>query len=100
MTVQTEKEFYIETKHYVYVDYTILARDKEHALEQFENGSYDDINTDYGIYDDELTENVENDYLNSLSEGYDTKVDALVDSMGVSDKLVSQRHERRDLDAL
>ena len=52
------------------------------------------------LYDDELTENVENDYLNSLSEGYDTKVDALVDSMGVSDKLVSQRHERRDLDAL
>ena len=43
MTVQTEKEFYIETKHYVYVDYTIRARDKEHALEQFENGSYDDI---------------------------------------------------------
>ena len=39
-------------------------------------------------------------YLDSLSEGYDTKVDALVDSMGVSDKLVSQRHERRDLDAL
>ena len=31
MTVQTEKEFYIETKHYVYVDYTIRARDKEHA---------------------------------------------------------------------
>ena len=52
------------------------------------------------LYDDELTENVENDYLNSLSEGYDTKVDALVESMGVSDKLVSQRHERRDLDAL
>ena len=43
---------------------------------------------------------VEHDYLDSLSEGYDTKVDALVDSMGVSDKLVSQRHERRDLDAL
>ena len=52
------------------------------------------------VYDEELTENVENDYLNSLSEGYDTKVDALVDSMGVSDKLVSQRHERRDLDRL
>ena len=33
MTTQTEKEFYIETKHYVYVDYTIRARDKEHALE-------------------------------------------------------------------
>ena len=52
------------------------------------------------LYDPELTENVENDYLNSLSEGYDTKVDALVESMGVSDKLVSQRHERRDLDRL
>ena len=52
------------------------------------------------LHDDELTENVEHDYLDSLSEGYDTKVDALVDSMGVSDKLVSQRHERRDLDAL
>mgnify|MGYP003344563690 FL=1 len=52
------------------------------------------------LYDDELTQNVEHDYLDSLSEGYDTKVDALVDSMGVSDKLVSQRHERRDLDAL
>ena len=52
------------------------------------------------LYDDELTENVEHDYLDSLSEGYDTKVDALVDSMGVSDKLVSQRHKRRDLDAL
>ena len=52
------------------------------------------------LYDDELTENVEHDYLDSLSEGYVSKVDALVDSMGVSDKLVSQRHERRDLDAL
>ena len=54
------------------------------------------------VYDEELTENVEHnhDFYNSLSEGYDTKVDALVDSMGVSDKLVSQRHERRDLDRL
>ena len=49
MTVQTENEFYIETKHYVYVDYTIRARDKEHALEQFKNGSYDDIDTDLSL---------------------------------------------------
>ena len=41
-----------------------------------------------------------NNYYESLSEGYDTKVDALVDSMGVPDKLVSHNHERRDLDAL
>ena len=59
------------------------------------------------LYDSELEENIEYDMenlLGSQSEGkdfdYGSKVDALVDSMGVSDKLVSQRHERRDLDAL
>ena len=56
------------------------------------------------LYDSELEENIEHDYLDSLSEGkdvdYGSKVDALVESMGVSDKLVSQRHERRDLDRL
>ena len=59
------------------------------------------------LYDQELEENIEHDMenlLSSQSEGkdidYGSKVDALVDSMGVSDKLVSQRHERRDLDAL
>ena len=40
------------------------------------------------------------DYLDSLSEGYDTKVDALVDSMGVTDQEVSTTHRRRDLDTL
>ena len=59
------------------------------------------------LYDQELEENIEHDMenlLGSQSEGkdfdYGSKVDALVDSMGVSDILVSQRHERRDLDAL
>ena len=59
------------------------------------------------LYDQELEENIEHDMenlLGSQSEGkdvdYGSKVDALVESMGVSDKLVSQRHERRDLDAL
>jgi len=59
------------------------------------------------LYDQELEENIEHDMenlLGSQSEGkdfdYGSKVDALVDSMGVSDKLVSQRHERRDLDRL
>ena len=59
------------------------------------------------LYDSELEENIEHDMenlLGSQSEGkdfdYGSKVDALVDSMGVSDKLVSQRHERRDLDRL
>ena len=39
-------------------------------------------------------------YRDSLSEGYDTKVDALVDSMGVTDKEVSNSHRRKDMDLL
>ena len=42
----------------------------------------------------------DDNYLDSLSEGYDTKVDALVDSMGVTDKKVSTTHTRKDLDLL
>ena len=45
------------------------------------------------------------DYLDSLSEGkdlddYGSKVDALVDSMGVTDEEVSTTHRRKDLDSL
>ena len=45
------------------------------------------------------------DYLDSLSQGkdlddYGSKVDALVDSMGVTDKEVSTTHRRKDLDLL
>ena len=45
------------------------------------------------------------DYLDSLSEGkdlddYGSKVDALVDSMGVTDEKVSTIHRRKDLDLL
>ena len=44
-------------------------------------------------------------YLESLSEGkdlddYGSKVDALVDSMNVTDEEVSTKHRRRDLDTL
>ena len=44
-------------------------------------------------------------YLDSLSEGKDTddygsKVDALVDSMSVTDEKESTTHRRRDLDSL
>ena len=52
------------------------------------------------LYDSELEQNIEHDYLDSLSEGYDTKVDALVDSMGVTENKVSTSHRRRDLDTL
>ena len=42
------------------------------------------------------------DYLDSLSEGkdYGSKVDALVDSMGVTDEKESTVHRRKDLDLL
>ena len=43
---------------------------------------------------------VADDYLDSLSEGYDSKVDALVDSMGVTDTKVSNTHRRKDMDLL
>ena len=61
------------------------------------------------VYDEELTENIEHcddDYLSSLSEGkdidndYGSKVDALVDSMGVTDEKESTTHRRKDLDLL
>ena len=95
-----------DREHY-YALHTFLEDDELHEIwniveKAMNREGYDVSNSELSmrLYDDELTENVEHDYLDSLSEGYDTKVDALVDSMGVSDKLVSQRHERRDLDRL
>ena len=59
------------------------------------------------LYDSELEENIEHDMenlLGSLSEGkdfdYGSKVDALVDSMGVTENKVAQGHVRKDLDQL
>ena len=59
------------------------------------------------LYDSELEENIECDMenlLGSLSEGkdadYGSKVDSLVDSMGVTDEKVSPIHRRKDLDLL
>ena len=57
------------------------------------------------LYDSELEENIEHDMenlLSSQSEGkdYGSKVDALVDSMGVTDKKVSTTYRRKDMDLL
>ena len=59
------------------------------------------------LYDSELEENIEHDMenlLGSLSEGkvadYGSKVDALVDSMNVTDEKVSPIHRRKDMDLL
>ena len=59
------------------------------------------------LYDSELEENIECDMehlLGSQSEGkdidYGSKVDALVDSMSVTDEKVSPIHRRKDMDLL
>ena len=67
------------------------------------------------LYDSELEENIEYDMenlLGSQSEGkdyditfitdddYGSKVDALVDSMSVTDREVSTTHRRKDMDLL
>ena len=59
------------------------------------------------LYDSELEENIECDMehlLGSQSEGkdidYGSKVDALVDSMGVTDEKVYTTHRRKDMDLL
>ena len=67
------------------------------------------------LYDSELEENIEHDMenlLGSQSEGkdyditltmdddYGSKVDALVDSMGVTENKAAQGHVRKDLDQL
>ena len=54
MTID-EKAFYIEAKHWTYTDDTIMAKSKEHAIEQFTNGAWDDMESDYGWYDEEIT---------------------------------------------
>ena len=68
---------------------------------------YDVSNSELSLrlYDQELEENIEHDmedFLSSQSEGkdYGSKVDALVDSMGVTDKEVSTIHRRKDMDLL
>ena len=67
---------------------------------------FDDVVEEIEEYADcDFKKDRRDDYLDSLSEGKDTddygsKVDALVDSMGVTDKEVSITHRRKDLDLL
>ena len=68
--------------------------------------SYDEVVEDIKEYTDcDFKKDRREDYLDRLSEGkdlddYGSKVDALVDSMSVTDKEVSTKHRRRDLDTL
>ena len=67
---------------------------------------FDDVVEEIREYADcDFKKDRRDDYLDSLSEGkdlddYGSKVDALVDSMGVTDKEVSTIHRRKDLDLL
>ena len=67
---------------------------------------FDDVIEEIEEYADcDFKKDRRDDYLDSLSEGkdlddYGSKVDALVDSMGVTDEDVSTTHRRKDLDLL
>ena len=67
---------------------------------------FDDVVEEIREYADcDFKKDRREDYLDSLSEGkdlddYGSKVDALVDSMGVTDQDVSTTHRRKDLDLL
>ena len=67
---------------------------------------FDDVVEEIREYADcDFKKDRREDYLDSLSEGkdlddYGSKVDALVDMMGVTDKKESTIHRRKDLDLL
>ena len=68
--------------------------------------SFDDVVEEIEEYADcDFKKDRREDYLDSLSEGkdlddYGSKVDALVDSMSVTDKKEATVHRRKDLDSL
>ena len=100
-----------DTEHY-YAVQTFLEDDELEKIwdiveKALNRQGYDVSNSELSmrLYDQELEENIEHDMenlLDSLSEGkdYGSKVDALVDSMGVTENKVAQGHVRKDLDAL
>ena len=102
-----------DTEHY-YAVQTFLEDDELHKIWNIieiamNREGYDVENAELSmrLYDSELEENIEHDMENLLSrqsEGkdidYGSKVDALVDSMGVTDKKVSTTYRRKDMDLL
>ena len=100
-----------DREHY-YALHTFLEDDELHEIwniveKAMNRHGYDVSNSELSmrLYDSELEENIEHDMenlLSSQSEGkdYSSKVDALVDSMGVTENKVAQGHVRKDLDAL
>ena len=100
-----------DTEHY-YALHTFLEDDELHSIwniveKAMNRHGFDVSNSELSmrLYDQELEENIEHDmedFLSSQSEGkdYGSKVDALVDSMGVTDQEVTTTHRRKDMDLL
>ena len=110
-----------DTEHY-YALHTFLEDDELHKIwniveKAMNRHGFDVSNSELSmrLYDQELEENIEHDmgdFLSSQSEGkdyditlttdddYGSKVDALVDSMGVTDQKANTTHRRKDMDLL
>ena len=69
----------------------------EHDMEDFLSSQSE--GKDYDLVDKIAKGIVEND-MSGVLDDYGSKVDALVDSMGVTDKEVSTTHRRKDMDLL
>ena len=98
---------------YYYALHTFLEDDELHNIwniveKAMNRHGFDVSNSELSmrLYDEELEENMEHEYMKeyfeSQSEGkdYGSKVDALVDSMGVTDQKVNTTHRRKDMDLL
>ena len=107
------KKFIIQEKFVGYADITIEAETEEEAIALYNRGYYKDSNYDLDdmTYDHEFSDireesefvEPEPEVFNDMSgvlEDYGSKVDALVDSMSVTEKEVSTTHRRKDMDLL
>ena len=113
------KKFIIQEKFVGYADITIEAETEEEAIALYNRGYYKDSNYDLDdmTYDHEFSdireeESDEDKFVNEVAKGivendmsgvledYGSKVDALVDSMSVTEKEVSTTHRRKDMDLL
>ena len=92
------KTFIIEEKFVGYANITIEAETEEEAIALYNRGHYPDsaYDRDDMYYDFEFCDSREE----VEDENYGSKVDALVDSMSVTEKEVSTTHRRKDMDLL
>ena len=74
-----------------------LEENIEHDMEDFLSSQSE--GKDYDLVDKIAKGIVEND-MSGVLDDYGSKIDALVDSMGVTDKEVTTTHRRKDMDLL